>query len=68
MSWHYYCWALGVSGSNKKYNPYKKILCDHIFGPIVFNTAISDARRIGGGQMLTEVSKFVIFTREDMRV
>ena len=59
MSWHYYCWALGVSGSNKKYNPYKKILCDHIFGPIVFNTAITDARKIGGGQMLTEVSKFV---------
>ena len=58
MSWHHYCWALGTSGSNEKYNVYKKILCDHIVGPIVFNAAITGARRIGGAQMLTEVSKY----------
>ena len=59
MSWHYYCWALGTGGTNEKYNLYKKILCDHIFGPIVFDASISNARKIGGGQMLTEVGKYL---------
>lgn len=61
MSWHYYCWALGVSGSNEEYDLLKKIFCDQIFGPMVFKTAVSDARKIGGGHMMTEVrsSNFV---------
>ena len=58
MSWHYYCWVLGVGGSNERYDISKKILCDHIFGPMNFKAAIADARKIGGGQMLTEVRKF----------
>jgi hypothetical protein len=55
MSWHYYCWALGVSGSQAPYDPMKKAFCDNLFGPMVFNTAVSQARKIGGGQMMTEV-------------
>ena len=56
MSWHYYCWILGMGGDGEKpYDPIKKAFCDNLFGPRVFSTAVSQARKIGGGQMMTEV-------------
>ena len=58
MSWHHYCWALGVSGSSKEYDPFKQFICDDVLGPMTFNTATTQAKRIGGGQMLTEVTKY----------
>lgn len=54
MSWHYYCWALGTSGTSEAYDPLKKLFCDHLMGPVVFNTATKLKNQIGGGQMLTE--------------
>ena len=56
MSWHHYCWILGAGGSSAQYNPIKKFICDVVLGPMFFKTATSVARKIGGGQMLTEVS------------
>ena len=58
MSWHYYCWLLGDGsdgGRQSPYDPIKKAVCDDLMGPMVFNTATVQARKIGGGQMLTEV-------------
>ena len=56
MSWHHYCWLLGTSGEpDKEYDPLTKLICDDFLGPMFFNTAKTQAKRIGGGQMLTEV-------------
>ena len=45
---------MGEDGQNP-YDPIKKAFCDNLFGPRVFSTAVSQARKIGGGQMMTEV-------------
>ena len=56
MSWHYYCWLLGTGGNQAPYNFLKEAFCDNLAGPTVFDTAPNVGRKIGGGQMLTEVN------------
>ena len=54
FSYHYYCWILDVSRQHQDYNFFDRAVCDNLLGPLVFDTAMSNVRRLGGAAFMTE--------------
>ncbi|XP_064646711.1 endoglycoceramidase-like [Lineus longissimus] len=53
FSYHYYCWIL-TGNMSQPYPIGKKILCDDLLEPKVFNAVMADLDILGGSSFLTE--------------
>ena len=53
LSYHYYCWAFEF-GTTSIPQGLKRVICDKLLGPKVFETITKDLQKTGGGSFLTE--------------
>jgi endoglycosylceramidase len=54
FSYHYYCWFLQTDNMTRPYPIAKKILCDDLLEPKMFNAVMADLQILGGSSFLTE--------------
>ena len=63
LSWHYYCNFLDGGKTASVNSILTQIFCDLFWGPEAFQTVDKRTKEIGGGSMLTEVTKFMHFLK-----